>query len=228
MIFIACVYFAQAISSDQLPKLHRTFRKNQVDSYSVKLDSQGDAGSGQYEYQIRFKAGSAIQDTDNTKVVATFNNLSGKVEDLDLPRRKLFGSAGYSFPATGFPSDFSFGGQDGRYLVPVLAWYLPLKEVELGAEFEIPEMRFDSTFGVRGKGKLLKFSKSMATLEYHFQITARKNPVSNSNISGETGVEIQSSLDVTSTFNVSNGSVSNATGTMKGFGGTLSFHVTKI
>jgi len=200
MVLLAHVPYVQEQVTDLAPKIHRVFKKKEKDVYAVTVDSQGQSGQAHYEYEIRLIAEHPEKDSKDTQVAVTFLNLRGKVNDMELPRNKVFGTASYEFPETGLPADFSFGGKNVTFVLPILSWYLPI---------------------VRGSGTVVKPGLPKVTIKLVLSIIA-------GNATTEAPDHSDSSYTSIATFNPQNGMLESAEGNMKGFGGTVSFHLKKV
>jgi len=221
MVLLAHVPYVQEQVTDLAPKIHRVFKKKEKDVYAVTVDSQGQSGQAHYEYEIRLIAEHPEKDSKDTQVAVTFLNLRGKVNDMELPRNKVFGTASYEFPETGLPADFSFGGKNVTFVLPILSWYLPIEAVSPGDDFKVKDMVFDGTIHVRGSGTVVKPGLPKVTIKLVLSIIA-------GNATTEAPDHSDSSYTSIATFNPQNGMLESAEGNMKGFGGTVSFHLKKV
>jgi len=199
------------------PPIERVFRKGQRDRYSVVIDSEGTIGKTHCEYELKLSALRPIADTPDTLVGAAFLDLREKIEDTRLPYRKQFGSATYRFSKTGFPQDFSFGGSDVTLLAPVLSWYLPPIAGVGEAASPIAETVVDK-IRIGGAANYKKVSATTGTVKLALFFTFEGKPAGDDDASFES----------TSTFETKTGTLLDAQGTMKGQGGSMTFHVKRL
>jgi len=195
------------------------FKKKQVDLYSVVTDSDGPSGNAHFEYQIKLLAERPVEKTTDTKVAVTFLELHAKYGDQVAPVRKLFGAASYQFPLTGLPEDYSLGGRDSLFVLPVLAWYLPTTSVVVGTDFDVPTMKFDDGIKVFGKGSLVAMDHKRATIKLilNFEMPNQGNDEKQ-----------KPEFSSTAVMDSKSGSVISAEGSMKGLGGTMTFRLKRI
>ena len=201
---------------DQAPIVKRVFRKKQSDTYEVSIDTEGPSGSAHYDYQIRFQLSGALDPAKPAHFAVTFINLRGTVGDLDVPKSKLFGASQYDLADTGWPTPFSLVGGNGPFLVPILSWYLPSGVAALKGPMLIPDETLDGSMKMGGTDTLIKLEKGKAIFKLALAFAVRKSD-------GSGYQDANAGAQITSSFDAKSGRLDSAEGTMKGFGGQMSF-----
>ncbi len=198
--------------------IHRVYRKRQTDRYAVVIDSEGSAGSAHYEFELKMLAERPVEKSTDTRVAVTFLNLRSKFGDMKAPERKMFGSANYQFPTTGFPLDFSLAGNDATFVIPILSWYLPTDAVAVNVDFKVPDMVFDGSIHASGVGDVVKLDGSSATIKLNLGFTGSQTDAS----------ATPPAFNSKATFSVKTGVLLSSEGTMSGPTGSMTFHLKKV
>lgn len=220
MVFFMPPASIQDAAPDLKPTISRVFKKKEVDLYAISIDSEGETSKAHYDYRLKLLAEFTIGGALETRVSAAFLDLRGKIDESQVPRQKQFGSASYLFRPTGFPDDFTFGGQASMFVVPILSWYLPKGTVIQGTNFTVDNQVIDGSVRADGSGSVVKLDHSKATIQLalsFFVMGAR----------GKEPLKTNSFFSSTSIFDVKSGALLSAEGSMKGNDGTMTFHVRK-
>ncbi|MDR3690743.1 MAG: hypothetical protein P4L46_15305 [Fimbriimonas sp.] len=201
--------------------IHRAFKRKEVQVYAVSVDSEGEAGKAHYDYEMRFSADRVVAESKTTQITNSFVNLRGRIGDQELPKRRAFGVATYQFPETGFPSDYSFGGQDASFVIPVLSWLLPTEAIPVGGSFEVPDKVYDGFVHMKGSGSLVDATAAKATIKLAlaFGVPPAK---------GGRQAVAQSYFSSVATFNLKNGALESSEGSMTGPSGSLNFKIRRV
>lgn len=158
-LLLATVLFAQSPV-----KLTHTYVKDQKVTYTLSLkdDSQGIEVAGDVTFTATDEKGAHAVSSPSMKVSKDGNELA----TTDLSSDKIV------LDAKGIAANYEFNERGIGLIIPTICGFLPDKEVEPKALFDIKEKRDNYT--LEGNGKLLEITEKdgtkLATIEYTLEV----------------------------------------------------------